>query len=318
MERWHTKVKPAHFEEYKLRRVDGSIEEARSDEVEEREVALRAELAAGVEAPTPKDNARFGWLGRKRLRRVVDPRTVNYELRTLQTFYKWAVTRNHLFVNPVTVVERYRIPKRSLPKFLSAGDLKKMLAACNERERRLFSTFLMTGMRKGELAHLCWSDINFDMNIIFIQEKPDWNWKPKTDERVIPIAPPLREVLLTEYAERLSDTLVFPNRKGNPDIHLLPKLIKVCRKAGIKPATVHSLRHSFGAHLRMAGVSLADIADLLGHKDLATTQIYAKVHQDHLRTAISRLGPIATEFPPKRVAPRLLDTARSSEDQHQD
>ena len=50
--------------------------------------------------------------------------------------------------------------------------------------------------------------------------------------------------------------------------------------------TVHALRHSFGAHLRMAGVNLADIADLLGHKDLATTQIYAKVQQEHLRSIV--------------------------------
>ena len=63
----------------------------------------------------------------------------------------------------------------------------------------------------------------------------------------------------------------------------------MCRRAAIKPATVHALRHSFGAHLRMAGVSLADIADLLGHKDLATTQICAKVQQEHLRTVIGKL-----------------------------
>jgi site-specific recombinase XerD len=55
--------------------------------------------------------------------------------------------------------------------------------------------------------------------------------------------------------------------------------------------SLRDLRHSFGAHLRMAGVPLADIADLLGHKDLATTQIYAKVHQEHLRSVISKLTP---------------------------
>jgi integrase len=173
-------------------------------------------------------------------------------------------------------------------------------------------------MRRGEVAHLTWADINFELNIIFIQEKPEWSWKPKTDERVIPISTPLRDLLLLHYDKRISDKLVFPNKEGNPDLHILPKLIKVCRKADIKPATVHSLRHSFGAHLRMAGVSLADIADLLGHKDLATTQIYAKVHQEHLRTAIAKLGSITTELPPDEALPRLLDSSESSEDPSED
>jgi len=55
---------------------------------------------------------------------------------------------------------------------------------------------------------------------------------------------------------------------------------------------LHSLCHSFGAHLRMAGVSLPDIADVMGHKGLATTQIYAKVEQQHLRSVLNKLTPL--------------------------
>jgi DNA-binding transcriptional MerR regulator len=63
----------------------------------------------------------------------------------------------------------------------------------------------------------------------------------------------------------------------------------------MRQATLHSLRHSFGAHLRMAGVSLADIADLMGHKDLATPQIYAKVEQQHLRDVVTKLTPLTSD-----------------------
>jgi site-specific recombinase XerD len=89
----------------------------------------------------------------------------------------------------------------------------------------------------------------------------------------------LREVLLEEYAERRSSRWVAANRAGIQEHHLLPKLKKICRRGGIEPAaaTVHALWHSFGAHLRMASVPLANIADLMGHRDLSTTQIYAKV-----------------------------------------
>ena len=79
---------------------------------------------------------------------------------------------------------------------------------------------------------------------------------------------------------------------------------RICRKAGITPpaATLHALRHSFGSHLRMAGVPLAHIADLMGHKDLAITQIYAKVEVEHLREAVSRLSPLVPEGEGERVS----------------
>lgn len=143
--------------------------------------------------------------------------------------------------------------------------------------------------------------------MIFIQEKPDLGWKPKTDERLIPISPMLQEVLLQQYQNRRSDMFVFANRSGNRDTHILERLKNICRKAGVRLSTVHALRHSFGAHLRMAGASLSDIGDLLGHKDLATTQIYAKVHQEHLRAVISKLKPLVSAGEDNH-AERLLPT----------
>jgi integrase len=231
-------------------------------------------------------------LGRHGIRVRVSPRTINYELRVLFTFFQWAVRRNYLFLNPAATVERFRIPKRAIPKFMTSEELKKFFGACSDDDRRLFMSILLTGMRKGEVEHLTWSDISFDLGVIFIQEKPEMKWKPKTDERLIPISPMLMELLLMQYQNRRNDTLVFPNQSGNIDTHILERLKRICRKAGIKQSTVHALRHSFGAHLRMAGASLADIGDLLGHRDLATTQIYAKVQQEHLRSVIAKLAPL--------------------------
>src|SRR5260221_445862 len=293
--RWYPDVqrlrqlRPSHLEDYKRRRMEGGITEVDDREAMRREHELLLTVAHGGKSQTRQDNAKFGWLGRKRLRVRVTPKTINYELRVLQTFFRWAITGNHLFTNPASVVERFRIPERALPKFLTVEELTKLFKACTDGERRLFMTILLTGMRKGEVEHLTWPDVSFELGVIFIQEKPDLNWKPKTDERLVPMSPTLRAILLRQYANRASDRFVFPNKEGHRDTHILEKLGRVCRKAGIKTATVHALRHSFGAHLRMAGVSLADIGDLLGHKDLATTQIYAKVHQEHLRGAISKL-----------------------------
>ena len=299
-------VKPHLLEEYKRQRIEGQITEAPETISADaaREGELRHALAEHPEAETRKENARYGWLGRKRLKRVVTKKTVNYELETLRTFFLWCVKRNFLFASPMQHIERFRLPKRSLPKFMTTEELQKFFAACNPWERRVFSIFLFSGMRRGELVNLEWTDVRFDLGVILIQAKE--SWQPKTDERVIPMSPALREVLLEQYAQRRSDRWVVANRAGGQETHLLPKLKKVCRKAGIQPAaaTVHALRHSFGAHLRMAGVPLANIADLMGHRDLATTQIYAKVQIDHLRDAVSLLSPLVPGVSLKSVTPR--------------
>ena len=113
-------------------------------------------------------------------------------------------------------------------------------------------------------------------------------------ERIVPISAALVPIFIEHFENRRSERWVVSNRRGNQEGHLLEKLKKVCRKAGIEPmaATLHALRHSFGAHLRMSGVPLANIADLLGHADFPTTQIYARVQMEHLREAVNRLSPL--------------------------
>ncbi len=305
-------VTSAHIEEYKVRRANGRILEMEDHQAHQRDAELRAQT--GGKSPLRANNAKFGWLGRKRFRPTIAPRTVNYELQTIRAFFQWAVRRNYLFVNPATEVERLRISKRAVPKFLTSEQLRRLFATCSASERSLFMTILLTGMRRGEAMHLTWPDISFELGVIYIQEKPQWNWKPKTDERIIPISPTLRALLVPLHAERRDDGLVFPNKSGAVDTHMLPKLKKLGRRAGIPNITVHMLRHSFGAHLRMAGVNLADIADLMGHKDLATTQIYAKVEAEHLRSVISRLAPVVVDADHHALPPRAPLLVRPAAD----
>ena len=304
-------VRTLHLEDYKRQRMAGAVAEPRSEDEIERERRLRQELETHSRSTGRRTNAQYGWLGRKRLHPRVGKTTINYEVQCLRTFFGWAVRQNYLFTNPATLVERLRVPRKALPKFLTSDDLRAFFGACDDREQRVFATILLTGMRRGEIEHLTWPDINFDLGVILIQVKTDEvGWQPKTDERIIPISGAIQQILLEEYAHRRGETWMFANRDGNRETHLLEKLKRVCRRAGIRQANLHSLRHSFGAHLRMAGVNLADIADLMGHKDLATTQIYAKVQQEHLRSVIGKLTPlvpIASDVSLKRVTRTVED-----------
>ena len=300
----------------KRRRASAEIrEEATADDLG-RDQRLRLEVASRPKRVASRDNARFGWLGRHSVRPNVSPRTVNYELLVLFTFFHWAIKRNFLFQNPSAQVERFRLAKKVLPKFMTSQDLARFFAACSPVQRRLFMTILLTGMRKGEVEYLTWEDISFELGVLFIREKPDLGWRPKTDERLIPISPVLHDILAEQLSDRTSELWVFGNKAGNRDTHILEKLKNICRKAGIRPTTVHALRHSFGAHLRMAGVNLADIADLLGHKDLATTQIYAKVQQEHLRSIVSKLTPLVkpdAKAAPSKMSPENVTQAQISD-----
>ncbi len=298
-------VKAQHIEEYKEKRRLSRITESpeRLAEIAERKRALRQGMAEGA-GERPEKGA-LGALGSRPLKERVSPRTVHYEIEALRTFFRFAVKRNYLLQSPMGNVEGLHLPKRSLPKFMTAEELSLFFGACRPEERRIFTILFLSCMRRGELENLEWSDVRFDLGLIMIQEKADW--RPKTDERVIPLSDALREALLEE---RRSERWVVSTRSGARETHLLEKVKSICRRAGIAPraATVHALRHSFGAHLRMAGVPLANIADLMGHRDLATTQIYAKVEVEHLRAAISHLGPL---LPAMDVSLKCVSGARS-------
>src|SRR5262245_56059058 len=194
-------VHTPHIEDYKRRRRAGEIIESKSDEEISRERNLRQELK-NRKTKTPKDNGRSGWLGRWQLHQTVTPRTINYELQCIQTFLQWAIKQNYLFSNPAAAVERFRLPKKTIPKFMTSEELTRFFTTCNPEQRRIFSTMLLTGMRKGELKNLTWNDVNFQLGIIFIQAKEGWN--PKTDERIIPISPVLNQILLEQQENRRS------------------------------------------------------------------------------------------------------------------
>ncbi|NNN04816.1 MAG: tyrosine-type recombinase/integrase [Elusimicrobia bacterium] len=215
------------------------------------------------------------------------PATLNRELNTIKAMFNKAVAWGALTENPARTVKKLRESRRQI-RYLSKEEARALLAAADAHMKPVIETFLLTGLRRGELIHLTWADIDFKNKILSVQAKGDW--QPKDYEtRHIPMTPRLAEVLTNQ--PRGDGSFVFMNRQRqslDPDV-LSHDFLKLVRSRGIKGASVHTLRHSFASHLVMSGADLYTVQKLLGHSSIKTTEIYAHLAPDYLKAAMQRL-----------------------------
>lgn len=216
----------------------------------------------------------------------VKPQTVNYEITCLHHFFRYAVDMKYIQSNPAQDIKKIRKPARKAPRFLSKDEINTVLPELRPRARNMIEVLLNTGMRWGELQNLEWTDVNWSDRQIHIRVKDEWS--PKGGERKIPINDKVQQILKTLAK---TDRWVFASRTGSRVKHYLiwDTFKKACRKAKLENVTLHTLRHTFASHLVMAGVDLATVSKLLGHKDISTTMIYSHLSPDHLSQAVKRL-----------------------------
>lgn len=213
--------------------------------------------------------------------------TVNRELNTIKAMFNKAVAWGSLAQNPAKSVQKFREPRRQV-RYLSKEEVRAILKAADERLRPILEVFLHTGLRRDELIHLSWADIDFKNRALSVQAKDGWH--PKDYEaRHIPLTPRLKEVL--GELPRKGDGPIFTNGSGNPlnGIVLSRTFRVLLRRSGIKHASIHTLRHTFASHLIMSGADLYTVQKLLGHSSIKTTEIYAHLAPDYLRSALERL-----------------------------
>lgn len=213
--------------------------------------------------------------------------------RTLKAAFNKAVEWNYIETNLLTKVKFPRLTK-VYPVFITEDELFIILANTPYNYLKdIFTVAFYTGMRLGELINMKWNWVDFFKNQITVKCSDEFITKSKK-ERIIPMNEKVRAVIAIRYqnSKHQFNEVVFYRQEGRM-LHqeTISKQFKdVVRKSNLNDKVhFHSLRHSFASLLVQRGVSLYVVKELLGHEDLATTQIYSHLQQQNLRDAVNLL-----------------------------
>lgn len=169
-------------------------------------------------------------------------------------------------------------------RFLDKDEIQLLLNAASKEFCPILTTALHTGMRKGEILNLMWSDVDFKNRLITVTESKSGK------KRMIPMDNNLFETLRT-LPSRFKRGYVFPSpvKDGKPRFGVQRQFSSAVKKAEIENIRFHDLRHTFASHLVMNGVDVVTVKELLGHASLTMTMRYTHLAPDHRLRAVKTL-----------------------------
>ena len=257
----------------------------------------------GLEDPTAVD--------RRALRRYVAflttrgyaRRTIARHVASLRRYFDWLRRRGRIEVDPSA---RLSAPGHDgrLPRVLRRDEIEALLddgppptddpveAALAQRDRAVLEILYGSGLRVAEACGLRPVDIDLPRSRLTV-------WGKGSKQRTVPLSAPavdaLRQWLDHGRAVLVDadtpDEVVFVNRRAHP---LTPRDVRrILDRRAAGPAHPHALRHTFATHLLDGGADLRAVQELLGHADLATTQLYTHVSRERLRGVLETTHPRA-------------------------
>lgn len=217
----------------------------------------------------------------------------------IRSFYRFLLYKNFIEQDPSELLAQPR-KEQHLPSVLTLEEIDAMIAqidlSSNEghRNRAIIEMLYGSGLRVSELTELKLSNIYLEEEYMLILGKG-------SKQRYVPISPEAKKWFIYWLEERShwpidskATDYAFLNRRGRPLTRAMVFTIikRLTEAAGIhKVVSPHTLRHSFATHLLQNGADLRVIQQLLGHEDLATTEIYTHVDVQDLRKAILTYHP---------------------------
>ncbi len=190
--------------------------------------------------------------------------------------------------SPIRKITKPREP-RGRVRFLDEEERTQLLHACQQSHNHYLYTIvvlaLSTGMRQAEILNLKWADVDFNKGRVILHETKNG------EIRQVAISGQALELLQKLNKIRRLDThYLFPGKFPTKPIDIRSAWDMAVKKSSITNLRFHDLRHSCASYLAMNGASLAEIAEILGHKTLAMVKRYAHLSENHTAGVISSMN----------------------------
>lgn len=228
-------------------------------------------------------------------RRGLSPKSLQRRLSACRSFYQWLLRHGRIAASPAAATRAPKAP-RKLPQVLDADEATRLVEVPTDvplglRDRALLELFYSSGLRLSELCALRWWDLDLSHGFVTVLGKGG-------KQRKVPVGSHARNALKAWRSEQhgANDAHVFPGRAGGPISQraVQIRLKQLAQRQGLfKHVHPHMLRHSFASHILESSGDLRGVQELLGHADIATTQIYTHLDFQHLAKVYDAAHPRA-------------------------
>ena len=228
-------------------------------------------------------------------RRGLSPKSLQRRLSACRSYYAWLLKNGHIPASPGAGLRAPKAPRR-LPQVLDVDEAVRLVEVPTDvplglRDRALLELFYSSGLRLSELCGLRWRDLHDDAGLVTVLGKGG-------KQRSVPVGSHARRALGQWRASTGAggEAFVFPGRGGGP---ISQRAVQVrirqlaVRQGLFKHVHPHMLRHSFASHVLESSGDLRGVQELLGHADIATTQIYTHLDFQHLAKVYDAAHPRA-------------------------
>ena len=228
-------------------------------------------------------------------RRGLSPKSLQRRLSACRSFYQWLLKHGRIAASPAAGIRAPKAP-RKLPQVLDVDEAVQLVelptdAPLGVRDRAILELFYSSGLRLSELCALRWRDLDLADGLVTVLGKG-------SKQRSVPVGSHARKALddWRRESQGQPDAPVFPGRGGAT---ITPRAVQIrlrqlAQRQGLfKRVHPHLLRHSFASHVLESSGDLRGVQELLGHADIATTQIYTHLDYQHLAKVYDGAHPRA-------------------------